>query len=42
MGQYRDTENDGLTIDSSGSYEFSDGAKSIADAGELMRAMAER
>jgi hypothetical protein len=41
MGQYRDTENDGLTIDSSGTYHFSDGAKSFEDAGELMRAMAE-
>ena len=41
MGQYRDTENDGLTIDSSGSYRFTDGSKKFADAGELMRAMAE-
>lgn len=40
MGQLRDTENDGLTIDTSGSYEFSDGAQPFADAGELMRAMA--
>jgi len=41
MGQYRDTENGGLIIDSSGSYEFSEGAKTFADAGELMRAMAD-
>ena len=41
MGQYRDTENEGLTIDTSGSYAFSDGAKDFADAGELMQAMAE-
>jgi len=41
MGRYRETENDGLIIDSSGSYEFTDGAKSFADAGELMQQMAE-
>lgn len=41
MGQYRDTENDGLTIDTSGSYQFSDGAKPFADAGELMQAIAD-
>jgi len=41
MGRYRDTENDGLTIDSSGTYHFSDGAKSFKDAGELMHRMAE-
>lgn len=41
MGQYRDTENDGLSIDTSGEYEFSDGTKPFADAGELMQAMAD-
>ncbi|AUX27026.1 hypothetical protein SOCEGT47_075990 [Sorangium cellulosum] len=41
MGQYRDEENGGLPIDSSGVYSFSEGAKSFADAGELMRHMAE-
>jgi hypothetical protein len=44
MGQYRDTEKDTtgapLTIDSSGSYSFTDGAKSYEDAAELMQAMA--
>jgi hypothetical protein len=41
MGQYRDTENDDLAIDSSGSYEFIDGARPFAGAGELMQAMAD-
>ncbi|WP_434041004.1 MULTISPECIES: DUF1592 domain-containing protein [Sorangium] len=41
MGQYRDEENGGLPIDSSGVYSFSEGAKPFADAGELMRHMAE-
>ena len=40
MGQYRDTENGGLTIDSSGQYGFLSGAKSFSSAAELMRAMA--
>lgn len=40
MGQYRDTENDGLTIDSSGAYDFSDGTQTFSDAGGLMQAMA--
>jgi len=40
MGQYRDTENGGLPIDSSGSYAFSDGEKTFLDAGGLMQAMA--
>jgi len=40
MGQYRDTENGGLPIDSSGSYSFMSGAKSFAGAAELMRTMA--
>ena len=34
MGQYRDTENDGLTIDSSGSYAFSDGTQDLRRRGE--------
>jgi hypothetical protein len=41
MGQYRDTENDGLPIDTSGSYQFNDGERPFADANELMQAMAE-
>ncbi|WP_437475771.1 DUF1592 domain-containing protein [Sorangium sp. So ce1014] len=41
MGQYRDEENGGLPIDSSGVYSFSEGARSFADAGELMHYMAE-
>ncbi|MES1174200.1 MAG: DUF1592 domain-containing protein [Myxococcales bacterium] len=41
MGQYRDTENGGLPIDSSGSYAFSDGTKSFQDAAGLMQAMAD-
>jgi len=41
MGQYRDTENDGLTIDSSGQYAFSDGTKPFTDTGSLMQGMAE-
>ncbi len=40
MGQYRDTENGGLTIDSSGSYSFVDGTKSFSNAGDLMKVMA--
>ena len=40
MGQWRDTEN-GKTIDSSGGYPFAEGYKTYADAGELMRAMAD-
>jgi hypothetical protein len=40
MGRYRDTENDGLTIDTGGSYQFSDGERPFADANELMQAMA--
>ncbi len=40
MGQYRDTEN-GLPIDSSGTYIFNEGEKTFDDAGGLMRAMAE-
>ncbi|MGK3984398.1 DUF1592 domain-containing protein [Sorangium sp. So ce136] len=41
MGQYRDEENGGLPIDSSGVYSFSEGPRSFAGAGELMRHMAE-
>ena len=40
MGQYRDSENDGLSIDSSGSYDFSDGSQTFSDAAGLMQAMA--
>jgi hypothetical protein len=40
MGQYRDTENDDLPIDSSGTYDFSEGTKTFPDAAGLMRAMA--
>ena len=41
MGQYRDTENGGLTIDSSGSYTFADGnTKSWDDAAGLMQVLA--
>jgi hypothetical protein len=41
MGQYRDTENGGLTIDSSGSFDFSDGTKTYDGAAGLMQAMAD-
>jgi hypothetical protein len=41
MGQYRDTENGGLAIDSSGSYTFADGAtKSWDGAAGLMQVLA--
>ena len=41
MGQFRDTENGGLTIDSSGSYTFADGnTKSWNDAAGLMQVLA--
>jgi hypothetical protein len=40
MGQYRDTENDGLPIDSSGAYDFNEGTKTFSDAAGLMQAMA--
>jgi len=41
MGQWRDTENGGLTIDSSGSYTFADGTtKTWADAAGLMQVLA--
>ena len=41
MGQYRDTENGGVPIDSSGSYDFASGTKTFANAAELMSAMAD-
>jgi hypothetical protein len=40
MGQYQDSDN-GLPIDSSGSYAFSEGERTFADAAELMSVMAE-
>lgn len=41
MGQYRETENGGLAIDSSGSYIFSDGVKrSWTGPAELMQTLA--
>ena len=41
MGQWRDTENGGLTIDSSGSYTFADGTtKTWTDAAGLMQVLA--
>lgn len=40
MGQYRDLEAGGLPIDSSGSYQFSDGEVHFADHAELLQAMA--
>jgi hypothetical protein len=41
MGQYRDVENGGLAIDSSGSYTFNEGAKQFEDNAGLLQAMAE-
>jgi hypothetical protein len=40
MGQYRDTENGGLPIDTSGKYDFPSGTKSFSNAAELMRTLA--
>jgi hypothetical protein len=41
MGQWRDTENGGLTIDSSGSYRFADGVtRTWNDAAGLMQVLA--
>ncbi len=40
MGQYREQENGGLPIDSSGSYLFTEGEKSFQDNAELMQAIA--
>lgn len=39
MGQYRDMENGGLPIDSSGAYAFSDGTKMYQDNAGLMQVM---
>lgn len=41
MGQFRETEGQGLPIDSSGSYTFSEGTKPYDDAAGLMHAMAD-
>ena len=41
MGQYRDTENGGLAIDSSGSYAFMSGVKTFSNAADLMRTLAD-
>ena len=41
MGQWRDTENGGLTIDANGSYTFADGTtKTWTNAAELMQGLA--
>jgi hypothetical protein len=40
MGQYQDTENGGLPIDSSGSYAFTSGTKTFSNAADLMKVMA--
>lgn len=40
MGQYRDQENGGLPIDSSGSYAFTDGRRTYKDNAELMSLLA--
>jgi hypothetical protein len=41
MGQWRDTENGGLTIDATGSYTFADGTtKTWNNAAELMQGLA--
>jgi hypothetical protein len=41
MGQWRDTENGGLTIDASGSYTFADGTtKTWTDAAGMMQVLA--
>lgn len=40
MGRYQDTENGGLAIDSSGSYDFTDGRKSFTGAADLMPLLA--
>jgi hypothetical protein len=37
LGQYRDQENGGLQIDSSGSFAFNSGRKTFRDAAELMQ-----
>jgi hypothetical protein len=40
MGQYRDKENGGLTIDSAASYTFAEGTKSFAQVADLMQILA--
>ena len=40
VGQYRETEQDGLPIDTSGSFAFTDGQANFKDNVELMAAMA--
>jgi hypothetical protein len=40
MGQYREQENGGLTIDSAASYTFGEGTKSFAQAADLMQILA--
>jgi uncharacterized protein (DUF2345 family) len=40
MGKYQDTENGGLTIDSSAKYTFADGTRSFGGAAELMQVLA--
>jgi hypothetical protein len=40
MGQYRDTENGNLTIDSNASYTFAEGTKTYSGAAELMQILA--
>ena len=40
IGRYRDVENGGLPIDSSGSFEFAEGTQSYQGNADLMRAMA--
>ena len=40
MGRYRDVENGGLVIDSSGSFNFSEGRQSFQSSADLMQAMA--
>lgn len=41
MGQYRDVENGGLAIDSSGSYTFNEGEQQFEDNAGFLQAMAE-
>ena len=40
MGQYRDTENGNLTIDSTASYTFAEGTKTYSSAADLMQILA--
>jgi hypothetical protein len=41
MGQFRDSENGGLPIDSSGAFAFTEGSKTFQDAAGLMHAIAD-